>query len=156
VVFRSLSGVRPEGGPYRPGVRLLRRIAITVVGGALMLLGVALLILPGPGLLLVAAGLLVLGTEYPWARRRAITVRDKAWNAARASAASPWSTIVAVLASLALVAGGLCWGAVDGLPGGSWWVGGSLMFGGLAALATVVASVVAVRREGAPSEPAAH
>jgi hypothetical protein len=128
---------------------LLRRVAITVVGGALLLLGVALLVLPGPGLLVVAAGLLVLGLEYPWARRRATSVRDRAWNAARISAASPWSTAFAVLCSLGLVVAGVCWGAVDGLPGGSWWVGGSLVFGGLAALATVVASVVVVHREPA-------
>jgi hypothetical protein len=129
-------------------VRVLRRVGITLVGGALLILGVALLILPGPGLLVVAAGLLVLGIEYPWARTRAITVRDKAWNGARQAAQSPVSTTLAMLGAAGLVVAGVCWGVVDRLPASSWWVGGSLIFGGIAALATLVASLVVVRREG--------
>lgn len=42
-------------------------IAITVVGGALVLAGLAMLVLPGPGILVVAVGFAVLGTQYAWA-----------------------------------------------------------------------------------------
>jgi hypothetical protein len=47
--------------------RSSKRIAITVVGGALVLAGLAMLVLPGPGILVVALGFAVLGTEYVWA-----------------------------------------------------------------------------------------
>ena len=47
--------------------RSSKRIAVTVVGAALVLLGVAMLVLPGPGILVVALGFAVLGTEYAWA-----------------------------------------------------------------------------------------
>ena len=47
-----------------------KRIAITVVGFALLLGGIALIPLPGPWTIpLVLGGLAVLGTEYAWARR---------------------------------------------------------------------------------------
>ena len=47
--------------------RSSKRIAVTVVGGVLVLGGLAMLVLPGPGLLVVVAGFAVLGTEYAWA-----------------------------------------------------------------------------------------
>lgn len=47
--------------------RSSKRIAVTVVGGALVVGGIAMLVLPGPGILVVAAGFAVLGTEYAWA-----------------------------------------------------------------------------------------
>ena len=46
----------------------MKRIAVTVAGGVLLIVGVALLVLPGPGMVLCAAGLAVLATEYEWAR----------------------------------------------------------------------------------------
>ncbi len=45
-----------------------RRIAISVVGGTVLLIGVAMLILPGPGLVVIPLGLAILGLEYAWAR----------------------------------------------------------------------------------------
>jgi uncharacterized protein (TIGR02611 family) len=45
-----------------------KRIAVTVVGFALIALGLVLLVLPGPGILVVLAGLAVLATQYAWAR----------------------------------------------------------------------------------------
>ncbi|MGP4028356.1 PGPGW domain-containing protein [Actinomadura sp. 3N407] len=54
-----------RGGP----VRLLRKIAVTVVGFALIVAGVAMLVLPGPGIVAILAGLGLLGTEFPRARR---------------------------------------------------------------------------------------
>lgn len=47
--------------------RSTKRVAVTVVGGALVLGGLAMLVLPGPGILVVAVGFAVLGTEYAWA-----------------------------------------------------------------------------------------
>lgn len=47
--------------------RSSKRIAVTVVGGAVLLGGLAMLVLPGPGILVVAVGFAILGTEYAWA-----------------------------------------------------------------------------------------
>ena len=47
--------------------RSSKRIAVTVVGAALVAGGLAMLVLPGPGILVVALGFAVLGTEYAWA-----------------------------------------------------------------------------------------
>ena len=61
-----------------------KRIAITIAGGAVILLGIVMLVLPGPGLLVIIAGLAILATEYVWAERllrmakeRAIQAKDK-------------------------------------------------------------------------------
>lgn len=62
------------------------RLAVTLVGVALILVGVAgtvLPILPGP--ILVIAGLAVLATEYVWARR-ALEMARRRFNQARAAA----------------------------------------------------------------------
>ncbi len=47
--------------------RSSKRIAVSVIGAALVLAGLAMLVLPGPGILVVALGFAVLGTEYAWA-----------------------------------------------------------------------------------------
>jgi|BarGraNGADG00212_1021973.scaffolds.fasta_scaffold71065_1 uncharacterized protein (TIGR02611 family) len=45
------------------------RIGITLVGVAIVVVGVVLLPLPGPGWLIIFAGLGLLSTEYTWASR---------------------------------------------------------------------------------------
>ena len=47
--------------------RSAKRIAVSVVGGALVLGGIAMLVLPGPGMIVVVIGFAVLATEYVWA-----------------------------------------------------------------------------------------
>ena len=47
--------------------RSAKRIAIAVVGGLLVVVGIVLTVLPGPGLVLVVAGLAVLASEFAWA-----------------------------------------------------------------------------------------
>jgi len=58
--------------------RSTRRLAVTLVGFALLLLGVAMIVLPGPGLLVIIAGLAVLATEYIWARRLLMAAKARA------------------------------------------------------------------------------
>jgi uncharacterized protein (TIGR02611 family) len=48
--------------------RAAKRIAIAVVGGTVVLLGVIMMVTPGPGLLGIAVGLAILGAEFTWAR----------------------------------------------------------------------------------------
>ena len=47
--------------------RSSKRIAVTVVGGAVLLAGIAMLALPGPGFIVIVIGFAILGTEYAWA-----------------------------------------------------------------------------------------
>ena len=47
--------------------RSSKRVAVSLVGGALVAAGIAMIPLPGPGILVVALGFAVLGTEYAWA-----------------------------------------------------------------------------------------
>ena len=60
-----------------------KRIAVTVVGFALIALGLVLLVLPGPGILVVLAGLAVLATQYAWARSALDEVKRRAGGAAK-------------------------------------------------------------------------
>jgi uncharacterized protein (TIGR02611 family) len=58
------------------------RAGVAIVGGVVMLAGVAMLVLPGPGLLAIAAGLALLALEFEAAR----DLRDRfaGWIRARA------------------------------------------------------------------------
>ena len=66
-----------------------KRIAILVLGLALVALGVALLVLPGPGLLVIIAGLAVLATEFAWAEHLLDRAKEQATKA-RDKARSSW------------------------------------------------------------------
>jgi hypothetical protein len=58
--------------------RSTKRIAVFVVGVALILLGIALIPLPGPfSIPLMVAGLAVLATEFIWAERMLDQVKDR-------------------------------------------------------------------------------
>jgi uncharacterized protein (TIGR02611 family) len=46
-----------------------KRVAVSVVGMAVVLVGLALLVLPGPGMVVVVLGFAILGTQYAWAER---------------------------------------------------------------------------------------
>jgi len=47
----------------------MKKFFIALIGGTVLLVGLALLVLPGPGLPIIAAALAILATEFLWARR---------------------------------------------------------------------------------------
>lgn len=51
------------------GYRTAKRVVITLVGGTVVLVGVAMLVLPGPAMVVIPVGLAILGLEWAWARR---------------------------------------------------------------------------------------
>ncbi len=57
-------------------IRQARRLVVFVVGGTVLLAGLAMLALPGPGIVTVIAGLGLLATEFLWARRLLRRVRE--------------------------------------------------------------------------------
>lgn len=63
----------PAWAPFRVVVRFIRRsgkrVAVTIVGFAVVIVGIVLIPLPGPGWAIVFGGLAILATEYVWAQR---------------------------------------------------------------------------------------
>lgn len=55
-----------------------RRVAVTLVGVCVLLLGIVLMALPGPGTLVVVLGFAILATEYVWAWRAKRYLQRKA------------------------------------------------------------------------------
>ena len=45
-----------------------RRIVVAVIGGTILVIGIAMVILPGPAIIVIPIGLGVLGLEFAWAR----------------------------------------------------------------------------------------
>lgn len=62
-------------------LRSSKRLAVSVVGFALVAVGLVMIVTPGPGLIVVIAGLAVLGSEYAWARRALRSARERAARA---------------------------------------------------------------------------
>ncbi len=71
--------------PFKVVWRFIRRsgkrIAVTVLGFAVLLAGVAMLALPGPGWAAIFLGLAILATEYVWAQRLLKMAKEKAGQA---------------------------------------------------------------------------
>jgi uncharacterized protein (TIGR02611 family) len=75
-VVGRLSATRDRIKRTRGGA-LTYRIVITVLGLAIIVVGIILLPLPGPGWLIIFAGLAVLASEFEWAARLLRYARDQ-------------------------------------------------------------------------------
>jgi len=62
--------------------RHLRRVVVFVVGGSVLLVGIAMIVLPGPAVIVIPLGLSILAAEFVWARRVLDAGRRKAAAAA--------------------------------------------------------------------------
>ena len=64
--------------------RNARRVVVGVVGGTVLLIGIALVVLPGPAFVVIPIGLAILSLEFAWARswlqrvRRSLSQRSLA------------------------------------------------------------------------------
>ena len=65
--------------PYR----VAKRIAIGIVGGSVLVIGVAMIVLPGPAFIVIPVGLGILGLEFAWARIWLKKAKAKASEMAR-------------------------------------------------------------------------
>lgn len=94
-----------------PVLNLTYRIAVGVVGTAVLAVGIIAIPYPGPGWLIVFAGLGILGSEFAWAYRllkfaKARYDRFMAWFAKQSllvKALSAFATFVIVVATLWLL-----------------------------------------------------
>lgn len=57
--------------PAKPNhlLRQAKRWITIVIGGSVLMLGIALIFLPGPAIIVIPLGLAILATELLWARR---------------------------------------------------------------------------------------
>jgi uncharacterized protein (TIGR02611 family) len=79
----------PLFGTYK----VAKRVAIGIVGGTVLLLGVVMMVTPGPGIAGILAGLGILAIEFTWARIWLKKVKAKskemAQNIMRRNGAAP-------------------------------------------------------------------
>jgi uncharacterized protein (TIGR02611 family) len=132
-------------------VRHIRRGVVTLVGLAVVGLGIALLPLPGPGFLVIAAGFAILATEYEWAERWLDRVRDRALQAAEQATKNWWSATITLLSALGMLAVGVF--IVVNTPDVKFvnkGTGVGVIIGAVAALAT---AIYALRTPGFGSHP---
>ena len=102
----------------------VKKSAVTILGAALLLVGLAMMILPGPGILVIVAGLAVLATEYVWARSLLDRAKTQAEKVQAAAVASRWRTAGTVVFALGMLGLGIAmmiveldvpfWGGVTG------------------------------------------
>jgi tellurite resistance protein TerC len=76
-VIRSLL-VFDESHPLYRTYRLAKRIVIGVVGGSVLVVGIAMIILPGPAFVVIPVGLGILSLEFTWARSWLRKIKAKA------------------------------------------------------------------------------
>jgi uncharacterized protein (TIGR02611 family) len=56
---------------------VLKKTLVLLVGGGLLLAGLAMLVLPGPAFLVIPAALAILAIEFVWARRWLAWLRER-------------------------------------------------------------------------------
>jgi len=81
-VIRSLL-VFDEKHPLYVPYRVAKRIAIGIVGGSVLIVGVCMIVLPGPAFVVIPVGLAILGLEFAWARRWLKKAKAKAESMAQ-------------------------------------------------------------------------
>ena len=69
--------INPTETPRAMTYRFARRIAVTIVGSTVLLIGIAMIVLPGPAVVVIPVGLSILGLEFAWARRWLKKLKDK-------------------------------------------------------------------------------
>ena len=70
----------------------VRWVVVALVGGTLVIAGLAMLVLPGPGLVVLFAGVAVLAAEFAWAEvllARMTSMGRSAWSTARRATGRP-------------------------------------------------------------------
>lgn len=135
----------------RRSARAIRRLVLEIVGGTLVVGGIAALVLPGPGLLMVVGGLAILSEQYEWAERRLEPIKVIAYKAA-ADGVQTWPRIIASCSgAIAIGAVGVYWGIQPEAPDwwplreswwliGGWGTGATLILSALIALGFIVYS----------------
>jgi len=81
-VIRSLL-VFDDKHPLFGTYKIAKRIAIGIVGGTVLIIGIVMIVAPGPALVVIPVGLGILWLEFAWARIWLKKVKAKAEEVAR-------------------------------------------------------------------------
>lgn len=54
-----------------------KRLVVAVIGFTILAAGVAMIVLPGPAFIVIPVGLAILATEFIWARKLLVTVKER-------------------------------------------------------------------------------
>jgi uncharacterized protein (TIGR02611 family) len=84
-VIRSLL-VFDEQHPLFSTYKIAKRIAIGIVGGSVLILGIVMIVLPGPAIVVIPVGLGILSLEFAWARSWLKKIKAKAQSMAGVAA----------------------------------------------------------------------
>ena len=68
----------------------MKKFFIALIGGTVLLIGLAMLVLPGLGTPIVLAGLAILATEFIWARRAMRKTKGTVAKASRKLGVRDW------------------------------------------------------------------
>ena len=72
-----------EKHPLYSPYRMAKRIAIGIVGGSVLVVGICMIVLPGPAFVVIPVGLGILGLEFAWARSWLKKAKAKAQEVAQ-------------------------------------------------------------------------
>jgi uncharacterized protein (TIGR02611 family) len=107
---------QPSANPLRQIASFIarsgKRIAVAIVGGTVLLAGIAMLVLPGPAIVVIPAGLAILATEFAWARTALDRAKAKAEQAKQMATGDANRTrflIVAAISALVVGAAAFWW-----------------------------------------------
>ena len=54
-----------------------KRVIVIVIGFSILAVGIAMIVLPGPAVVVIPIGLAILATEFLWARKLLVTVKER-------------------------------------------------------------------------------
>jgi uncharacterized protein (TIGR02611 family) len=67
-----------EQHPLFRTYKVAKRIAIGIVGGSVLVVGILMIVLPGPAFVVIPVGLGILSLEFAWARSWLRKIKEKA------------------------------------------------------------------------------
>jgi len=100
-------GLHPLSAILRWIGRSGKRIAVTIVGFAVLIAGGVMLITPGPGVLVILLGLGILATEWAWAERMLDRAKEGGKVVLDQATASPARIVLSVILTLGGIAAGI-------------------------------------------------
>jgi hypothetical protein len=100
-------GLHPLSAVFRWIGRSGKRIAVTVVGFAVLAAGLFMMVTPGPGVVVIILGLAILASEWAWAERMLDKAKASGKVVLDQATASPIRIVLSVILTLAGIAAGI-------------------------------------------------
>ena len=62
---------------YERSLKQLKQLVVAVIGITILVIGIAMIVLPGPAIVVIPIAMGILATEFSWARRVLLIVRQR-------------------------------------------------------------------------------